>query len=227
MIAARQIAFGKAAGAKKPYDAEIEYLESTSTSATNPDRFPGREYINIGHFPYTQFRVRMDIIPNFNISYVSRPTLFGNNSTSDNNGVALYCNWGQYTFGYGNNATRIGSDIARRGVRTIIDITIGSDTQTLVIKAEGHNQQSATLTVSCFPTDSRDMYLLNNNGSIVDGGKIAQVRLFGVQIYDSNNNLVRDFIPVRKGNVGYMYDRVSGQLFGNQGTGEFVLGADI
>lgn len=41
-----------------------------------------------------------------------------------------------------------------------------------------------------------------------------------------NNTLVRDFIPVRVGNVGYMYDRVSDQLFGNSGTGSFTLGAD-
>ena len=33
-------------------------------------------------------------------------------------------------------------------------------------------------------------------------------------------------IPVRVGQVGYMYDRVSGQLFGNQGTGNFILGED-
>ena len=42
--------------------------------------------------------------------------------------------------------------------------------------------------------------------------------------------LVRDFIPVRVGSgssaVGYMYDRVSGQLFGNAGTGAFVIGPD-
>jgi hypothetical protein len=38
--------------------------------------------------------------------------------------------------------------------------------------------------------------------------------------------LVRDFIPVRVGNVGYMYDKVSKQLFGNQGTGAFILGPD-
>lgn len=39
-------------------------------------------------------------------------------------------------------------------------------------------------------------------------------------------NIVRDFIPVRVGNVGYMFDRISGKLFGNQGTGAFILGAD-
>ena len=38
--------------------------------------------------------------------------------------------------------------------------------------------------------------------------------------------LVRDFIPVRKGTVGYLYDRVTGKLFGNAGTGDFVLGPD-
>lgn len=38
--------------------------------------------------------------------------------------------------------------------------------------------------------------------------------------------LVRDYIAVRKDGVGYMYDRVSGQLFGNAGTGAFIVGPD-
>ena len=41
------------------------------------------------------------------------------------------------------------------------------------------------------------------------------------------NITVRDFIPVRVGNVGYMYDKVSCQLFGNSGIGSFVLGPDV
>lgn len=39
--------------------------------------------------------------------------------------------------------------------------------------------------------------------------------------------LAGDFIPVRVGQVGYMYDKVSGQLFGNAGTGEFIIGPDV
>ena len=35
-----------------------------------------------------------------------------------------------------------------------------------------------------------------------------------------------ELIPVRVGQVGYLYDKISGQLFGNQGTGDFVLGPD-
>ena len=42
-----------------------------------------------------------------------------------------------------------------------------------------------------------------------------------------NNVLIFDGIPVRVGTVGYMYDRVSGQLFGNDGTGAFTLGPDV
>lgn len=42
-----------------------------------------------------------------------------------------------------------------------------------------------------------------------------------------NGALVRDYIPVRVGQVGYMYDRVSRKLFGNAGTGSFVLGPDV
>ena len=41
-----------------------------------------------------------------------------------------------------------------------------------------------------------------------------------------NGVKVLEFIPVRVGYTGYMYDKVSGQLFGNAGTGNFILGPD-
>ena len=50
-------------------------------------------------------------------------------------------------------------------------------------------------------------------------------KIYYCQIIDGV--LVRDFIPVRVGQVGYMYDRVSGQLFGNAGTGAFIVGPDV
>lgn len=65
------------------------------------------------------------------------------------------------------------------------------------------------------------------------------IRLFGYnsvnraycKIYNfilrENNKSVLDMIPVRVGGEGFMYDRVSGKLFGNAGTGRFILGPDI
>lgn len=62
-----------------------------------------------------------------------------------------------------------------------------------------------------------------DNSNNVNHGVIAKFK--PMQIY-MNDILVRDLIPVRVGNIGYMYDKVSGQLFGNSGTGNFMLGQD-
>ena len=43
----------------------------------------------------------------------------------------------------------------------------------------------------------------------------------------ASGEIVRDLIPVRVGNVGYMYDKVSKELFANAGSGSFTLGGDI
>ena len=44
---------------------------------------------------------------------------------------------------------------------------------------------------------------------------------------EDDNSLILDLISVRKGSVGYMYDRVSGKLYGNAAeTGAFIIGPD-
>lgn len=36
-----------------------------------------------------------------------------------------------------------------------------------------------------------------------------------------------DLIPVRKDGNGYMYDKLTGTLFGNAGTYRFLIGPDV
>ena len=43
----------------------------------------------------------------------------------------------------------------------------------------------------------------------------------------TESRLVRDYIPVRKDGVGYLYDRAHGTMLGISGTGEFLIGPDI
>lgn len=67
----------------------------------------------------------------------------------------------------------------------------------------------------------------DRNGVVSYDGKC---RIFSCIITDVKN-VKADFIPVRFTNEqgvseGAMYDRVSGQLFCNQGTGDFVIGPD-
>ena len=63
-------------------------------------------------------------------------------------------------------------------------------------------------------------FLLFTYNDLVNAGSS---RIYYCKLWDSFGNLVRDFTPVRKGSVGYKYDRVSG----NQGTGAFLYGNDI
>ena len=53
----------------------------------------------------------------------------------------------------------------------------------------------------------------------------------GIQIYSvkvwREDVLVRDMIPVRVGTKGYLYDCISGRLFGNSGSSDFILGPDL
>ena len=59
---------------------------------------------------------------------------------------------------------------------------------------------------------------------------IIEIANSGYKIYNfqviRETNVILDLIPVRIGNVGYMYDKVSRRLFENNGTGNFVLGPD-
>lgn len=57
------------------------------------------------------------------------------------------------------------------------------------------------------------------------GGTGISTRIYYFKAYE-NGILVSDLIPVRVGQVGYMYDRVSEQLIGNAGTGNFTVGLD-
>ena len=50
-------------------------------------------------------------------------------------------------------------------------------------------------------------------------------RIYRFYIMRDGNYLI-NLIPVRIGTIGYMYDKVGDTLFGNAGTGDFVLGND-
>ncbi len=55
---------------------------------------------------------------------------------------------------------------------------------------------------------------------------LTEAKLYSCKIWGHQGNLLRDFIPVRNvytGEVGLL-DKVSGQFFGNSGTGNFVAG---
>lgn len=64
-----------------------------------------------------------------------------------------------------------------------------------------------------------------NTGSFTSVKGFVRIASFSAK--GVNDELLIDLIPVRKNSIGYMYDRVSGRLFGNDGTENFILGNDI
>ena len=64
-------------------------------------------------------------------------------------------------------------------------------------------------------------YLFSRAGSRSCSGNI-----FSATIYNGST-LVRDYIPVRVGTIGCLYDKVSGTLFYSSGSSDFAAGPDV
>ena len=62
-------------------------------------------------------------------------------------------------------------------------------------------------------------------GALSNGIQSWPSRIYRIKVI-VDDNVIYDLIAVRKNGIGYMYDKISEQLFGNNGTGNFVIGPD-
>ena len=196
-------------GAPLPYDAEVEYLESTGTQYIKTDIIPA-----IGYTYKMMFR---------STGVVSYGYLFGSN-WRDDTGTAKF--FGLRRLTSQARFQSLGFSIAKVPYEEDIDydITINGGEAGDLNKfklADGrvfsHNSK-----ISVSPTLPMNLFAVNNNGGVAFQNK-GRLYLFSIE---ANSKTILDLIPVRVGDVGYMYDRISGQLFGNAGTGAFVIGPD-
>lgn len=178
-----------------PYDAEIEYLESTGT-----------QYIDTGivvdsanGFVGTTIDFQLIAFDQNNVVPVAGAVMSSGNFKYTNLQVTVsntthdkgFSTWGGFVFSQ--------EDMYERTVATANGVGNAIPNNNFLLFARNRNTLGVQTLGSC--------------------------RIYSSSIY-KNNTLVCDFIPVRVGQVGYMYDKVSGQLFGNQGTGNFTLGPD-
>ena len=183
-----------------PYDAEIEYLESTGT-----------QYIDLGAKATLSTTIEID----FFVADASAIRVFGARSGWNRNAFCLTFNSASDT-----RAT-INYDNIGKSSDLVFDVYLDDGNwHTAKSKGSGHIQVdsiSRNLSASSFTTPYNIiLFAYNNNGTKLYG----KIRIRRVKF----NSF--DLIPVRIGQVGYMYDKVSGQLFGNAGTGNFTLGSD-
>lgn len=195
-------------GGSLPYDAEIEYLQSTGT-----------QYINTG--------ILIDGTGTF--SFGVKTTLtdrsFLGAIIGTRESPSGYTQYKSYNI-LNLSTTQIRADFLGKAAAgegkintTASALTIKFDTSVLTLLVNGSNISGSSTNQSC----SYPFYLFAvNNGNMSNIPQKLEYFWFM-----KDNKITMYLIPVRVGQVGYMYDRVSGQMFGNAGTGNFTLGPDV
>ena len=186
-----------------PYDSKIEYLESS-----------GNQYIDTGHIlngndkvDIVYDRLGYGIIFGSRSSYNTKECSITNESGNNHKYYIKFGITGQQQILYESNTQPTG--------------TVSVHIESGDIKVNGTTVSTA-LYGSNFFNGNCFLFLINQNGSAYSGTQKFPKRIRSFKIEG-----ILDLIPVRRGNVGYMYDKVSGKLFGNAGTGQFILGNDI
>ena len=192
-----------------PYDAEVEYLESTGT-----------QWIDTGYAPATDV-VTVSAKYEFTANY-NGATVWGANLPTDRNWMA-----NQYSNSWWFGVTS-GQFSSSQGA-FLHDVSWNINNGTV----SGHvNSTSYSGTYSGSVVSGYSVYLFGcNSGGSAQRVGYSQLKLYSFTLSD-NGVLVRDMIPVRFTNEqnqseGAMYDRVSGALFRNAGTGSFVIGPEV
>ena len=190
---------------KLPYDAEVEYLESTGT-----------QWIDTGINPQNAPTIvaDMQILNSLDRDY------FGNTNNRVGGESLLIANFSSYWLFYYRYASpyAVKVDYQSQGNREIW--SIGKE-----VSVDGVLKYASPNTY-VHDANQTNIFIFKSGR-----GNASTFRLFSFKLYDGSF-LVRDMIPVRFTNElgqseGAMYDRVSRKLFRNQGTGSFVIGRDI
>lgn len=193
-----------------PYDAEIEYLESTGT-----------QYIDTGWIPssasgYSTF-CRAAYVGGdsgganigclFGVTSNNGHVFYQINKTSSAQQFRLITNNGDVFWTRSPSYYQSPHDYDLQANRLYMD-------GALVVTGSGQAGQSSPL------------MLFARYDSLQNAvNQLGRWRLYAC-VLSGPGGVARSFVPVRVGHTGYLFDRVSGQLVGNAGTGEFVLGPD-
>ena len=208
MIAARQIAFGKAAGKRLPYDAEVEWLESN-----------GEQYVLTNYIPRSIDRIIARYViyqtnSNGNSVFTSR---FGEWYDEPNYWVFLKLQVDTCIIWAFNAAQVVGEFVA---YGSVFECDLDMLNKRIAVYKEGSEPVYKSIEVGVEHKNQPPIRLFPYNQK-----NAARTRIMKFKAIRNGEN-VADIIAVRKDGVGYMYDRVSEQLFGNAGTGAFIIGPD-
>ena len=195
-----------------PYDSEIEYLTSN-----------GKQYIDTGIILNYNMGLGLNIRVNENASGTWK-LIYGYRISSPSIQYQINYNINSKTFvaDY-SSGSGLGKTVSvMKDTWHKIDIKPNPTTQKLIWTVDDTDE------IQCSFINQRALkaYLFCSNVNGNPEYRQQNLSISSSWIYDENGNIIQYLIPVRIGQVGYMYDKVKGKLFGNSGTEDFVLGPD-
>ena len=211
MLGARTAAWS---GKTLPYDAEVEWIESTGTQYIDTGIYAVNNIIVEGSVILVDYTVIGTTRIIIGTDYTGSGYTFIIRQPSDSKKNILQVMFGGW---WTTNQGNAGLD---SGVVT----TFRYDREGKIFVVNG------TIVRTQPPSDFSQHKILIGKNMNQGFGKHPSLKTAHIKIH-TGDNPVRDFIPVRftkeNGEAdGAMYDRVSGQLFRNAGTGAFIIGPD-
>ena len=192
-------------GAPLPYDAEVEFLESTGTQWIDTGcRATGSLFWEIVAEATQTTQQRMGAIQ-------ITPTIIRNHISIPESSNELS------NIGYNTSIGK--SSIAN--ISGVHAFRLYAASGTVKFSVNGVDS-GFTAQQEDFDIGANFYLFARNNKTDIS---LSSMRIYGAKFF-VGSTLVRDFQPVRKNGVGYLSDKVSGQLFGNAGTGAFTIGPD-
>ena len=195
------------------YKSKVEYIQNTSS---------GTYYINTGIKGNGKLKVECIFEPwkqdgGWNCVYGGR------NSAGSNDFIYIYsCNSNNgVDTGYAGYYNQTTAKITEAHASTNVKHTIVQDRGTFILDGA----IVKTFTNNTF-TSTADIFIFDGSNNNTPGNYKGYFKLYSFKMWN-DGILVRNMIPIRIGTTGYMYDKVSKQIFSNSGTGNFTLGPDI
>lgn len=184
-----------------PYDAQVEYLQSSNTGGGNT-----RQTILLGISGNAQFEVTAQST----VTSSSSQVLLGGTTGGK---VATW--FGVSPNGKWGSGSSSGEYVDIDGTtKATANLTFSSKTVSGTVNG---------LSFSRTGSDNFSNWALfaTDNGNYGFTGRVYACKAY------KNGSLVLDLIPVRVGQVGYMYNKVNGDLLGNSRYGSFTIGPDV
>ena len=184
----------------KAYDAEVDYLESTGTQYIDTGIVPLLTDVHHVDFQY------LDISTDYTSVYGSlltdiTPYERCHLMVNDNGYIAVSVQ--------SSHQNLVTADLNRHYFTLDFpNLSATIDSTTISLPTPG------------IPDNSMYIYACQQNTSTVIQN--SKLRIYSFEVVGRIN-----LIPVRVGNVGYFYDTISGKLYGNIGTGSFIIGPDV